>query len=54
LAVTINDECTACGTCLDTCPTGAIVEGEKYKVTDECTDCLACIDVCPAGAILQG
>ncbi|HBO69522.1 MAG TPA: hypothetical protein DD658_05000 [Deltaproteobacteria bacterium] len=26
MAVTINDECTACGSCLDTCPTGAIVQ----------------------------
>lgn len=53
VAVIINDECTACGTCLDTCPTGAIVEGEKYKITDECTECLACIDTCPTGAIVQ-
>jgi len=23
----INDECTACGSCLDACPAGAIVQG---------------------------
>ncbi|NNG46661.1 MAG: 4Fe-4S binding protein [Deltaproteobacteria bacterium] len=22
----INDECTACGSCLEVCPTGAIVQ----------------------------
>jgi len=27
LAVLFNDECTACGTCRDACPTGAIVQG---------------------------
>ena len=53
MAVVINDECTACGACRDTCPTDAIEEGEKYKVSDECTDCLACVDSCPTGAIVQ-
>lgn len=53
MAIIINDECTACGACLDGCPAGAIVEGEKYKVTDECTECLACVDTCPTGAIVQ-
>jgi NAD-dependent dihydropyrimidine dehydrogenase PreA subunit len=53
MAVVIDDECTACGTCLDTCPVGAIAEGEKYRVTDACTDCLACVDSCPTGAIVQ-
>jgi ferredoxin len=53
MAVRITDECTACGTCLETCPTGSIEEGEKYKVNDTCTDCLACVDSCPTGAIVQ-
>ncbi|MGZ8428643.1 MAG: DUF362 domain-containing protein [Candidatus Deferrimicrobiaceae bacterium] len=53
MAVVINDECTACGACLDTCPAGAIAEGEKYRVTEACTDCLACVDSCPTGAIVQ-
>jgi NAD-dependent dihydropyrimidine dehydrogenase PreA subunit len=38
---------------MDTCPTGSIEEGEKYKVNDTCTECLACVDSCPTGAIVQ-
>ena len=53
MAVVIKEECTACGACLESCSTGAIVEGERYRVTDECTECLACIDTCPSGAIVQ-
>jgi ferredoxin len=53
MAVRITDECTACGTCLDTCPTASIEEGEEYKVNDTCTECLACVESCPTGAIVQ-
>ncbi len=54
MAVKITEECTACGTCLATCPTGSIEEGDPiYKVKDECTECLACVDACPTGAIVQ-
>jgi NAD-dependent dihydropyrimidine dehydrogenase PreA subunit len=54
MPVVISDECTACGACSDTCPTGAIEQGEtKYKVTDACTECLACVEACPTGAIAQ-
>ena len=52
MAVVISVECTACGACRDTCPNGAIAEGEKYRVTYECNDCFACIDSCPTGAIV--
>jgi formate hydrogenlyase subunit 6/NADH:ubiquinone oxidoreductase subunit I len=53
MTVRITDECTACGTCLETCPTTSIVEGEKYKINETCTECLACVDSCPTGAIVQ-
>ena len=53
MAVIINDECTACGTCLDTCPTGAIVEGEKNRVPIECPACLPSVASCPPGAIVR-
>lgn len=54
MALKITDDCIACGTCVDTCPLGAIIEsGEIYAITDECTDCRACIDSCPVDAIVD-
>jgi len=48
----INEDCTACGTCLDECPVEAIKEGDIYVIDPEvCTDCGACADVCPVEAI---
>ena len=50
MAYKINDDCTACGTCIDECPVEAISEGDIYKIDPEaCTDCGACADVYPAG-----
>lgn len=48
----INDECIACGVCVEECPVEAISEGEdKYVIDPElCTECGACADVCPVGA----
>lgn len=52
MAYVINDDCVACGTCIDECPVGAISEGEKYVINpDECTECGSCADACPSGAI---
>lgn len=52
MAYVISDECTACGSCLDECPTEAISEGDIYKIDAElCTDCAACADVCPVECI---
>ena len=40
MAYYINDECIACGACLDECPNDAIIEGEeKYSIDPEkCQD----------------
>jgi ferredoxin len=52
MAHVISNDCTACGTCINECPVGAISEGQIYKIDPEvCTDCGACADVCPVGAI---
>jgi len=52
MAYKINEDCTACGTCIDECPVEAISEGDIYKIDpDVCTDCGACADVCPVEAI---
>jgi len=51
--IQIDARCTACGACLQTCPTKALLAGPKRPVVLElrCNQCLACMEVCPAGAI---
>ncbi len=52
MAYVINDDCIACGTCIDECPVEAISEGEIYSIdASACTDCGTCADVCPTEAI---
>jgi ferredoxin len=53
LAHVITDECTGCGSCIDSCPVDAISEGEIYVIDAElCTDCGACVETCPVEAII--
>jgi len=51
----ITDECTSCGTCMETCPSDAISEGEgKYVIDqDACVECGQCVDACPVEAIKE-
>jgi len=52
MAYKISLDCTACGTCIDECPVGAISEGDIYKIDpDSCVECGSCADVCPVEAI---
>jgi len=48
----ITDKCTACGICLESCPVGAISEGDVYKIDgSHCLECGRCAEVCPESAI---
>ncbi len=50
----ITNECTGCGSCMDSCPSEAIKEGEKYCIDpDLCIDCGSCVDACPVSAIVE-
>jgi len=53
--VTIDDSCTACQTCVTTCPMGVFeVQGDAVVVADEdqCISCRACEATCPTGSIV--
>ena len=56
MAYKITDACTACGSCVDACPSEAIKEGDPIYCIDpdECIDCGACVDSCPSEAIVEG
>lgn len=54
MAYRITDECLACGTCLESCPNEAIIEGDIYQINqDKCNKCEECVEVCPVGAIVE-
>lgn len=48
-----TDECSACGACVDACPSGVLEMGDVATVAnpDDCVECGACVDECPVGAI---
>lgn len=46
-----GDGCTACGTCAEMCPAGAIdIANPKGVDKTKCISCMRCVSVCPAGA----
>ena len=55
MAHTVSSECVACGACVDTCPVGAISEGDTQYVidADTCISCGSCAATCPVGAISE-
>lgn len=46
-----NEQCVHCGTCVETCPTGAI-DPENIETADpaRCISCMRCIAICPTQA----
>ncbi|MBQ8180063.1 MAG: 4Fe-4S binding protein [Candidatus Methanomethylophilaceae archaeon] len=48
-----SDECTSCGGCIGSCPTGAIMitDGTWRLDLGRCVFCMDCIDACVTGAI---
>lgn len=59
MALTINDDCSACDACVDACPNQAISAGAPiYMINpDKCTECVGAEDepqcqlVCPVSCI---
>ena len=47
------DLCTACGICVDECPSSALELGDvaALRDADSCTECGTCEEVCPNEAI---
>jgi ferredoxin len=52
----LNEEkCVGCGRCVEACPSGFEMRGEKAVLKDPEADCVArAIAVCPVGAITAG
>lgn len=52
-SIVVDDRCTACGACLWTCPTRALLPapGRPEPARDRCTGCMECVEICPRGAI---
>ena len=50
----IEEKCTLCGICIDSCPVTAIIEEDGILVIDEtlCTLCGICVPICTEGAII--
>ena len=51
--VLIDSRCTACGSCIVTCPERALAPAPRKPLSydDRCTACMACVEVCPVDAI---
>jgi ferredoxin len=50
--ITIGDECTGCGSCVEGCMfKGIAIEDDRAVVNERCRICGRCADSCPVGAI---
>ncbi len=48
-----RNQCSACGSCVDVCPSEALVlDGDTLNVIEEnCVDCGECVGACPSEAL---
>jgi ferredoxin len=55
MSVAVDDRCTACGACLATCPTQALLPAplRPVVVAARCTGCLECVEICPRAALTE-
>jgi electron transfer flavoprotein alpha subunit len=53
MSINVDEElCTGCGSCVDSCPYGAIeLDDDKAKILPNCNLCGACVEACPVEAI---
>jgi ferredoxin len=52
LRMQVNDDCSGCGKCADTCYIKAItIDNDKAVITKECRACGRCAEICPENAI---
>lgn len=50
----VNQNCTACGSCISACLLGAIRIDEGHVIiSEDCNSCGMCIESCPADAIIK-
>lgn len=54
-AKVIEDKCTGCESCVESCPAEAIAmkDGKAVVDADACVDCGVCVDECPVEAIVM-
>ncbi len=55
MAYKISDACMSCGSCVGSCPEGAISQGPDHYVIDAavCKSCGKCAENCPFDAISE-
>ena len=49
--IQVSDECMGCGSCVESCPVGAIpFEDPKMTNGEVCISCMRCVEICPQSA----